>query len=165
VGNPIAIDLTLPAQMLAFLILVWILAKFAWKPLLNMMEKRRTGIEESLAQAQAEREQAERIKREYQAEMQKARQEAQEVIARATKVSEDRAAEILAAAREEAEKVKRSAIADIEREKEKALADVRTQIVDLSVSVAERIIRQKLDVNVEAQLVNQFIQEVGDLPC
>lgn len=151
--------------MISFLILVWILAKFAWKPLLKMMDNRRSFIEESLAQAQAEREQAEQIKREYQAEMLKARQDAQEVIAKATKVSEERAVEIMEAAKEEADKIKKAAIVDIEREKEKALAEVRIQIADLSVAVAEKIIKQKLDLNAESQLIDQFIQEVGELPC
>lgn len=164
-GNPIAIDYTLLAQVLSFLALVWLLGKFAWKPLMQMMEVRRNNIESMLAQTQLEREQAEQIKKEYQAEMLQARQEAQALIAKATKISEERANEILAAARVEAEKVKQSAIADIEREKERALAEVRIQIADLSVSVAEKIIKQKLDASADTQLIDQFIQEVGELPC
>lgn len=163
--NPIAIDFTLPAMLISFLLLVFLLGKYAWKPLMTMMEQRRDFIESSLAQAEKERQQAEEIKREYQEEMRKARQEAQEVIAKASKVSEERANEILAQARDEAEKLKKSALMDIERERDRAVVEVKAQVADLSVSVAEKIIRQNLDVKGQEQLIEQFIQEVGDMPC
>jgi F-type H+-transporting ATPase subunit b len=163
--NPIHIDLTLVAQALSFLLLVYILRRYAWNPLMDMMEQRQNLIESNIAQAEKERQQAEQIKREYQEEMRKARQEAQEVIAKATKMSEERAAEILAVAHEEAEKIKKSAILDIERERDRAIAQVQAQVADLSVTVAEKIIRKNLDVKGQEDLIEQFIQEVGELPC
>ncbi len=163
--NPIAIDFTLVAQVLSFLLLVWILSKYAWKPLMNMMEERRKFIESNLAQAENERKQAEQIKREYQEEIKKARQEAQGIIERAAKLSEQRAEEIMAIAREEAEKMKKAALVDIERERDLAIAQVKAQVADLSVSVAEKIIRQKLDVQGQEQLIEEFIKEVGEMPC
>lgn len=161
----LAFDYTVPAQILSFLLLVWLLSAKVWKPLTNMMEKRRISIENTLNQAQEERQQAEQIKREYQEEMRQARQEAQEVIAKATKVSEDRAVEILALAREEAEKVKKDALVDIERERDRAILEVKAQVADLSVAVAEKIIRQQLDLPRQNKLIEQFIQEVGEMPC
>lgn len=163
--NPIHIDATLLAQILAFLLLVYILRRFAWNPLIDMMEKRRQQIEDDINQAKAEKLQAEQIKREYQEEMRKARQEAQEIIARATKISEERAEEILASAREEAEKIKQTALADIERERDLAIAQVQAQVATLSVAVAEKIIRKNLDLTGQEEIIEQFIQEVGELPC
>ncbi|SHN68515.1 F0F1 ATP synthase subunit B [Desulfitobacterium chlororespirans] len=163
--NPIHFDLTLVVQVLSFLLLVYILRRFAWNPLITMMEERRNQIEANIANAEKERLQAEQIKREYQEEMRKARQEAQEVIAKATKLSEQRAAEILAAAHGEAEKIKQSALADIERERDRAIAQVQAQVADLSVAVAEKIIRKNLDVRGQEDMIEQFIQEVGELPC
>jgi len=162
-GNPIQFDYTVVATVLSFLLLVYLLSKYAWKPLMTMMEERRTNIESMLAQAENERQQAEKIKREYQEEMRKARQEAQDVIAKATKVSEGRAKEILDASHVEAEKIKKSALADIERERDRAIAEVKAQVADLSVLVAEKIIRQKLDMKGQGQLIEQFIQEVGEM--
>jgi len=162
-GNPIQFDYTVVATVLSFLLLVYLLSKYAWKPLMKMMEERRTNIESMLAQAENERQQAEKIKREYQEEMRKARQEAQDVIAKATKVSEGRAKEILDASHVEAEKIKKSALADIERERDRAIAEVKAQVADLSVLVAEKIIRQKLDMKGQGQLIEQFIQEVGEM--
>lgn len=163
--NPIDIGWTLVVQVLSFLLLVYILRRYAWNPLMHMMEERRNFIESNIAQAEKERQQAEQIKREYQEEMRKARQEAQEVIAKATKLSEQRVTEILAGAHEEAEKIKKSALADIDRERDLAVAQVKAQVADLSVSVAEKIIRNTLDVKGQEQLIEQFIQEVGEMPC
>ena len=164
-GNPIALDLTYFAQIASFLVLVWILKKFAWQPLMNMMEKRRQFIEDNLANAEQERKEAERIRLEYQEEMLKARQDAQVIIEKAVKSSEERSVEILAEARKETEKMKQAALADIERERDKAISDVRAQVVELSIAVAEKIIQQKLDMKGQEALIEQFIQEVGDRPC
>ena len=164
-GNPISFDYTYFFQILSFLILVWVLAKFAWKPLMNIMEKRRQTIEDNLAHAEKERKEAERLRQEYQAEMQKSRQEAQKIIENATKSSEARAAEILAEARRETERMKQAALAEIERERDQAIAEVRSQVVDMSIAVAEKIIQQKLDLSGQEALVDQFIQEVGNRPC
>jgi F-type H+-transporting ATPase subunit b len=164
-GNPIAIDYTYPVQILSFLVLVWILRKIAWKPHMNVMEKRRQFIEDNLANAEHERKEAERIRQQYQEDLLKARQEAQFIIEKATKNSEDRAAEILAEARKETEKMKQAALAEIERERDKAIADVRAQVVDMSIAVAEKIILRKLDMKGQEALIEQFIQEVGDRPC
>ena len=165
-GNPISIDIyTYIVQIISFLILVWILKRFAWKPLMGMMEKRRQLIEDSLANAERERNEAERIRQEYQEEMLKARQEAKTIIEKATKESEQRAVEILAEARKENERLKQAALSDIEREREKAVAELRSQVVDMSIAVAEKIIQQKLDMKGQEALIEQFIQEVGDRPC
>jgi F-type H+-transporting ATPase subunit b len=164
-GNPIAFDLTWPAQIISFLILVWILAKFAWKPLMGMMEKRRLFIEENLTHAEQERKEAEKIRIEYQEEMRNARQEAQTIIEQATKASEQRAAEIVNDARKETEKLKTSALAEIEREREKAVAEVKGQVAELSIAVAERLLQSKLELSGQAELIDRFSQEVGDRPC
>lgn len=164
-NNPIAIDMTLPVMIVSFLILVYVLAKFAWQPLMSMMEKRRQFIEDSLAHAEKERLEAQRIREEYQTEMRNARREAQEVIDKAAKVAEDTSAKIIADARQETEKMKSAAVSEIERERDKAIADVKAEVADLSVAVAEKIIRQKLDLQGQEALIDQFIQEVGDKPC
>jgi F-type H+-transporting ATPase subunit b len=164
-GNPIAFDLTWPAQIISFLILVWILAKFAWNPLMGMMEKRRQFIEDNLTHAEQERKEAEKIRLEYQEEMRNARQEAQSIIERATKASEERGVEIVNEARRETEKLKASALSEIERERAKAVAEVKGQVAELSIAVAERLLQSKLELSGQAELIDRFIQEVGDRPC
>ena len=165
-GNPVSFNFyTYIVQIMSFLILVWIIKRFAWKPLMNMMEKRRQYIADSLAQAEQERNEAARIKQEYQEDMHRARLEAKSIIEKATQESEQRAAEILDQARRETEKLKQAALAEIEREREKAVSELRLQVVNMSVAVAEKVIRHKLDIQGQEALIDQFIQEVGDRPC
>ena len=165
-GNPLQINIyTYIVQIISFLILVWILAKFAWKPLMNMMEKRRQFIADSIANAEKQRTEAARIKQEYQEELRKARLEAKNIIEKATRESEKRAAEILAQAHKENERLKQTALAEIEREREKAVAEIRMQVIDMSIAVAEKLLRRKLDMEGQQELIDQFIQEVGDRPC
>jgi len=164
-NSPLHFDYTYFVQLISFLILVWILARYAWKPLMKIMESRRQFIADNLAQAEQERKDAEKIRLEYQQEMLKARQEAQSIIEKATKNSEKRAEEILIEARKETEKIKQGALADIERERDRAIADVKAQVIDMSIAVAEKIIQHQLDMRGQEALIEQFIQEVGDRPC
>jgi F-type H+-transporting ATPase subunit b len=151
----------------SFLILVWILAKFAWKPLTNMMEKRRQNIEDMLTKAENDRREAESIRLKHQEELRKAHQEAQALIEKATKAGELRAAEIMEQARSEAEKIKQTALEQINVERARAVAEIQAQVADISVAVAEKILRHNLDAAAQQGMIDQFIQEVevGDRVC
>lgn len=157
------IDATMIVQIISFLLLLLVLRKFAYGPLLDMMEKRSQYIEQNIKDAEQQKAQAEQIKAEYQAELKQARQEAQTIIERATKASEERSKEIVNEARQEAERLKKSAVSEIELEKQKALAELRTQVAALSVLAAGKIIEKNLDPATQGALVDEFIKEVGDL--
>ncbi|HEX3016204.1 MAG TPA: F0F1 ATP synthase subunit B, partial [Desulfobacteria bacterium] len=88
--NILNFDATLPAQILSFLILLVVLRKFAYRPLLQVMEKRSQYIEDNIKNAEQMRAEAEAIKTEYQAALKAAKQEAQAIIERATKAGEQR---------------------------------------------------------------------------
>jgi F-type H+-transporting ATPase subunit b len=163
--NPIAFDWTLPMMVVSFLLVVWLLSKVAWKPLTNMMEKRRQNIESMLNKAESDREEAESLRLKHQEELRQAHQEVQALIEKATKSAEQRAAEMMEQARGEAEKIKQAALAQIEVERARAVADIQAQVADLSVAVAEKILRKNLDLANQEELINQFIHEVGDRPC
>ncbi len=159
------IDATIWVQMLSFLVLLLVLRKFAYRPLLDALEKRSQYIEQNIKSAEEQKSEAERIRAEYQAELKQARQEAQAIIERATKASEERGKEIIDEARDESERLKKSATAEIELEKQKAIAELRRQIADLSVLAAGKIIEKNLDTATHTALVDEFIKEVGELPC
>ncbi|HWJ02615.1 MAG TPA: F0F1 ATP synthase subunit B [Verrucomicrobiae bacterium] len=159
------IDATLVVQILSFLLLLAILRKFAYRPLLDALEKRSQYIEDSIKNAEQQRAEAEQIRAEYQANLKQARQEAQAIIERATKASEDRSKEIINEARDEADRLKKSAVAEIDMEKQKALTELRNQVAVLSVLAAGKVIEKNLDPATQSALVDEFIKEVGDLPC
>ncbi|ADG07845.1 ATP synthase F0 subunit B [Kyrpidia spormannii] len=149
-------------QLIAFLILLWFLSKFAWKPLVKMLNDRREYIENQLSSAEREREEAERVLEEHRALVEKARQDAHEWMENARRTSERQAAEILAAAETEARRIKEEALAEIQSEKEKALAELRDQVGELSVMLAGRILAKELDAKSHRELVDRALAEMGD---
>lgn len=161
-NNPVSFDLTYIVEIVSFLILAWILKKFAWKPLTNMMEKRRQNIADNISHAQKDRKEAEELKIGYQQEMQNARKEAQSIIEKANKTSGERADSILEAARQDAEKKKAAALADIDREREKAIAEAKAQVVDMSIAMANKLLRQEIDDDTQDALFEQFLVETRD---
>lgn len=163
--NILDIDATLVAQILSFLLLLWVLRKYAYRPLLEGLEKRSQYIEQNIKSAEQQKVEAEAMKAEYQAELKQARQEAQAIIERATKASEERGKEIINESRDEADRLKKAAVAEIELEKQKAVAELRGQVAALSVLAAGKIIEKNLDPATHNVLVDEFIKEVGDLPC
>ena len=156
---------TLLAQMFNFLVLLILLRAVAYKPFMNMLEKRKELIESSIAAAEEDKKQAEALRASLQADLQRSRQEAADVLARASKSAEDQAQQIIEAAKAEATRVRDGALADIQREKEKAVAELRDQVATLSILVAGKIIDQKLNDDIQKDLVNKFVKEAGDLPC
>lgn len=156
---------TLGAAIVQFALLLILLRAVAYKPILKALDDRKKSIEDSLAIAEANRAEAEKIRAEHSAQIQQAKQEAHDIIERAGKSADNRAQEILAAAQEEANRIKKSAVEEIELEKKKALAELRDQVAALSVMAASKIINQNLDPKAQHKLVDEFIKEVGDLPC
>lgn len=156
---------TLLAQIFHFVVLLIFLRVVAYKPIAKLLKDRQEYIANNVAAAEEERAQAEKLKRQYLADLQKAREEAQGILAQATRAAELQAQEIIATAREEANRVKESALADIQREREKAVRELRDQVAALSVLVAGKIIGRTITPEVQRQLVYDFIKEAGDLPC
>ena len=139
------VDLTLGtilAQMLNFFILVWILARFAYKPLVSMMQERKERIAKDLADAQAARTEAEQFKADYAAQIANARQEAQQIVEKAVQQAEATTREQLAAAREQIEREKERARQDIVNERDRAMNNLRNEVISLSVAISVLIISQ-----------------------
>jgi F-type H+-transporting ATPase subunit b len=150
-------------QILGFLILMWMLRKFAWGPVLAMLEARREKIAGQFREAEKRQADAEALRAKYEQEMKSveaiARQRMQESIAEGQKV----AAEIKAQANVEATQRLERAADEIAREREKAKEILKEQIISLSVRSAEKILRQKLDDPAQRKLAGEFIDEVGAL--
>ncbi|MCL6639523.1 MAG: F0F1 ATP synthase subunit B [Firmicutes bacterium] len=154
---------TLLAQIADFIILLIFLRVVAYKPLMKVLQDRSDHIENTIAAAEKERQEAEQLKAGYEAEMRRAREQAQEIIQKATKAGEEQALEIVTNAKNEAARLKEAATAEIQREKEKALAELRDQVATLSVLVAGKIINQKLTDDIQHNMIKEFIKEAGEL--
>ena len=146
-----------------FLVLVAILNKFLYKPLLGMLETRKEEIKHRYDEAETARSDALKMKEEYNQEMQNARREAQEIITKATKLAEDSKTMIISEAQDESSKMIKKAQEEIRLEKEKAKADLRNEVASLAVLAAGRILDRTLQQEDHEKMVRQFVHEVGDV--
>ncbi|MCD9022247.1 F0F1 ATP synthase subunit B [Cohnella silvisoli] len=149
-------------QLVSFAILFWLLSRFAFKPLFSVMEKRRQLVQEQMESAQNNRTDAERLIEEQKQALQQARKEAYDIIEQAKTTGSKQADEIVLAARNESNRIKEDAIRDIETEKNKAVAALKAQVSGLSVLIASKIIEKQVDEQSQKQLVDQYLQDVGN---
>jgi F-type H+-transporting ATPase subunit b len=150
-------------QILGFLILLWVMRKFAWGPVLGMLEARRKKIADEFAAADRAKAEAAEARARFEAEMRgieaRSRQRLQEALAEGQKL----AGEIRAQAQAEASARLARAQDDIARERESAKELLKEQMVHLSMRTAEKILRQKLDDPAQRKLIGEFVDEVGAL--
>ncbi|WP_239615794.1 F0F1 ATP synthase subunit B [Cohnella mopanensis] len=149
-------------QLVSFAILFWLLSRFAFKPLFGVMEKRRQLVQEQMDNAQTNRADAERLIEEQKQALQQARKEAHDIIEQARTTGSRQADEIVQAARNESNRIKDEAVREIEAEKNKAVAALKAQVSGLSVLIASKIIEKQVDEQSQKQLVDQYLQNVGN---
>lgn len=144
-------------QIVNFLILVFILAKFAYKPLLKIMEDRKNKIASDLEAAEKAKESAESMKEEYAAKLSNAKQEAQVIIDNARKTAQAAHDKIIADTKAEQEQVIAAAKDAIEVEKKKAMDDIRGQVINLSMIAASKIVEQKLGSEEDKKMAGDIV--------
>ncbi len=138
-----------------------LLAKFAWKPLLNAVKARDEMIKGSLASAEKARKEMAKLQSDNEAILKKAREEREGILKEARDVRDKLIAEAKGKASEEAEKLVEKARVGIEREKAIALADIREQVANLSVEIASKLLGEKLKQTGEQQkLIDNYLKEV-----
>lgn len=164
------INATLIAQIINFLLLVFILTKYAYKPLLEILEKRKNKIASDLESAEQDKLMAAKLKQEYETQLAEARSQAQAIVDKANKLAEQTKEEMIQQARQEHERLLKAAQEQIEREREKVVKELRSEVVTLSMLAATKIIGENMDSKANAKVVNDFIEKldeekIGDLPC
>lgn len=148
--------------IIAFLILYWLLSKYAFKPLFSVMEKRKELVMGQLQEAEQSRKQAADLMAQQKEALQQARKDAHEILEQTKATSSKQADEVIAAAKAETVRIKEEALRDIESEKNKAVAALRSQVSGMSVMIASKIIEKQIDEKTQEQLVDQYLKEVGD---
>ena len=154
------INATLIAQVLNFLVLVFVLAKFAYKPLLKAMDDRKNKIAGDLAAADQAKADAEAVKAEYAAKLADARQEAQAIIDNARKTAQAAHDKIMADTKAEQEQVIAAAKETIAMEKKKSLDDIRSQVIALSMAAASKIVERKLGSEEDKKLAGEIVDSI-----
>lgn len=145
-----------------FLVLLALLKKFAWGPLMNMMEKRENYVANEIDEAEKSRAEAEKSAKDAAAQLNQVRQEAQKMIEDAKTAGVKQEQDIIESARLEAERIKQQAQADIQNEKEQAILALQAQVASLSVLVASKVIEKEINAGDQEQFINDYIKEVGE---
>lgn len=148
-------------QLIAFFVLLMLLKKYAYGPVMDMMEKREQHVADQITSAEKNREEAEKYLTEQREAIQTAREEAKEIVESSKKMSEDQSKEIIENARKESERLKQNALAEINTEKEQAISALREQVSTLSVLVATKVIEKELDETEQEKLIQDTLDEVG----
>ena len=144
-----------------FLGLLGVLWKFAWGPILEMVQAREDGIQGTLDQAANEREEAAKLLAEHREQMADARRQAQQMIAEGKEAGERVRQGIEEKARAEGDAMIERARESIEREKDAALQELRKESVDLALAAAAKLVQQSLDEKKDRELVMGFIEELS----
>ncbi|ANF98521.1 MULTISPECIES: F0F1 ATP synthase subunit B [Paenibacillus] len=147
--------------IIAFLILYWLLNRYAFGPLFSVMEKRRELIKQQMDEAAQTRQQATQYVEEQKAALQQARKDAQDIIEQARQTSNSQTEQLLNQAKEESMRLKDEAARDIENEKNKAVAALRSEIGAVSVQIASKVLQKEVDANAQEQLVDNYLKDVG----
>ncbi|QDP42241.1 F0F1 ATP synthase subunit B [Radiobacillus deserti] len=150
------------AQLFFFIVLLVLLRKFAWGPLMGVMKQREDHIANEIETAEKNRQEAERASREANEQLQKTRQEAQAIIEEAKKAGQKQEQDIIASARKEADRIKEAAQEEINNEKEKAIQALQDQVATLSVQIATKVIEKEINAQDQEKLISEYIKEVGE---
>ena len=154
---------TLIAAAINFILLVILLRLVAYKPILAVLEARRQRVVDHLAKADADRAEAERLREETERHLVEAKQEAQAILDRAQRAAAAEEAEILNHAREEAARLLAVAREEIAGERRQAVKEIQAQVADLSVLMAEKLLRGHLDPEAGHRLVRDFLAREGSI--
>ncbi|MGG4109806.1 F0F1 ATP synthase subunit B [Bacillus subtilis] len=149
-------------QLLAMLILLALLKKYALGPLLNIMKQREDHIAGEITSAEEKNKEAQQLIEEQRVLLKEARLESQTLIENAKKLGEKQKEEIIQAARAESERLKEAARTEIVKEKEQAVSALREQVASLSVMIASKVIEKELDEQAQEKLIQDYLKEVGE---
>ena len=146
---------------LNFIVLFVILATVAFGPLQKLLEERRERIEQGLKDADQARRDRESAEAERLAALQDARREANEILARAQKVAQESRDADIAATKADLEQMRVRASAEIDSEKQRAIAEIRSEVVDLALRAAGRVVGETMTDDRQRRLVSEFLAEAA----
>jgi len=157
----VEINSTLVWQIINFLVLLWLLKRYLYGPITEMIDKRSQKINDDLDEAENRKKEAQELKEKYEMELKNARQQAQEIIEEAENRGKKQAREIINRARADAEKVKENKLAEVEQARKEAVAELRNEVASISMLLAGKIIKEQMDHKKHEQLINQYIEDLN----
>ena len=149
-------------QIILFLLLLFLLRKFAWRPILKAVEDRETGIKDALDSAEKAKLEMANLQADNEKLLQEARAEREAMMKEAREIKTKMIADAKEEAQAEANKTIANAQATIEAEKKAAVADIKQQVAELSIEIAEKVVREELsNKDKQLKLVDQMLNEAS----
>jgi F-type H+-transporting ATPase subunit b len=145
--------------IISFVILFALLGLFLYKPVMKMLDERSRRIKEGMEQAEATRDEYARAEEEVKKLISKARDDGQTLISQATQTGERLREEAREGARKEAQVIVDRTRAELEEERDRIIDDLRREFVDISISAAEKVIKETLDKERHRKLIEEALEE------
>jgi F-type H+-transporting ATPase subunit b len=147
-------------HLVGFLIALAILAKFAWKPILGVLDERREKIAQEFRGIEEKKVDAEQLLADYEQRLRKIEEEARLKLNEAVQEGQQVAGKIKADAQEEARKIVTRAQSELARDVAQARSQLKSDMVRMTISATERLLREELDTEAHRKLVTRFLDEV-----
>ncbi|WJI91297.1 F0F1 ATP synthase subunit B [Weissella viridescens] len=148
--------------LIAFVILMLLLKKFAWGPVVKMMDERANKVAHDLDSAEDARQQAEKLSKERQEQLTAARTDANKIVADAKKSADAQGKQIVADSQTNAQTLKDRAATQIEQDRSEAMTSAKNDVADLSVTIAQKIIQKELKLDDQKALIDAYIDGLGE---
>lgn len=145
---------------LSFTILLFILSKYAWKPITAALEEREKTIEDSITRAEKALEEAKRLQSDTDAARREAEKQAQAIMREAREEAERLRSAEVEKTRTQLQAMQAQAQADLERQRQQAIADLRKEVANLAVGAAGKLLGESVDDEKQHRLVNKFLDEM-----
>jgi F-type H+-transporting ATPase subunit b len=147
--------------VLTFVLLLVVLKKVAWGPILDALDARENEIKDALNAAEKAREEAERVSSDYEDSIRKAQAEAQLIISEAKTAGEKVKLDLETVANKKADEIIEKAKAQIDTERVRVISEIKTVAVEISLSAAAKVIERNLDSDDNRKLVNEALEGIG----
>ena len=148
--------------LLNTLTIFFVAKKFLFGPVMKMIKDRQQEIDDMYQKADQSQKQAAQLQAEYEDKLSVATQTSDRLVKEAMARGKNREEEIVRAANREADAIRQKAAEDIAREKKKALNDAKDEISEIAMAIAEKVVGRELKAADQAQLVDGFIEQLGD---
>ncbi len=153
---------TFIAQILNLFIQMYLIKRFLFKPVNDILKKRQELTDKDIREAEEAKESADKIRAEYEGHMNEARSEAAKIVSDAKKEAESQADKMIREAEEEVRGIKARAEADIAQEKKKAVNEAKDHIGSLALDIAGKVVEKEISEEDHRRLIDEFISQVGE---
>lgn len=153
---------TIIVTLLSFSILLILLSKFAWNPLMDMLKQREEHITQQVEQAEKASEEAQVYLEQNKQAMQNAQQEIQQLLTNAELQAKNEKEKMIADAKHQAEQLKINAKQDIENEKQRAISQINKEVANLSIAIASKLMKKEMTLQDQQNYVQNILAEEGE---